>query len=153
MVFDAMELEYTNQVKQGGIYLMGILQGKKALIFGVANKRSIAWGIAKAMYREGATKALSYANPALLKRVSPLAQEVNSGFVEECDVTNDEAIDNLEAEASAAASAASSAFTDLEYCEQHPDATYTTNTLAVESAAKISNELEIPILYLSLIHI
>ena len=77
-----MELEYTYQVKQGGIYLMGILQGKKALIFGVANKRSIAWGIAKAMYREGATIALSYANPALLKRVSPLAQEVNSNFVE-----------------------------------------------------------------------
>ena len=74
---------------------MGILQGKKALIFGVANKRSIAWGIAKAMYREGATIALSYANPALLKRVSPLAQEVNSNFIEECDVTNDEAIDNL----------------------------------------------------------
>ena len=41
------------------------------------------------------------------------------------------------------------AFTDLEYCEQHPDATYTTNTLADESAAKISNELEIPILYIS----
>ena len=95
MVFDAMELEYTYQVNRGGIYLMGILQGKKALIFGVANKRSIAWGIAKAMYREGATIALSYANPALLKRVSPLAQEVNSNFIEECDVTNDEAIDNL----------------------------------------------------------
>ena len=74
---------------------MGILDGKKALIFGVANKRSIAWGIARAMYREGATIGLSYAGPALLKRLTPLAQEVEANFVEECDVTNDEAIDNL----------------------------------------------------------
>ncbi|MBH28176.1 MAG: enoyl-[acyl-carrier-protein] reductase FabI [Chloroflexi bacterium] len=74
---------------------MGILEGKKALIFGVANNRSIAWGIAKAMYREGATIALSYAGPALLKRLTPLAQEIGSDFVEECDVTDDQAIDNL----------------------------------------------------------
>ena len=67
---------------------MGILQGKKALIFGVANKRSIAWGIAKAMYREGATIALSYANPSFLKLVSPLALEVISNFIEEGDETS-----------------------------------------------------------------
>jgi enoyl-[acyl-carrier protein] reductase I len=74
---------------------MGILEGKQALIFGVANKRSIAWGIARAMYREGATIGLSYAGPALLKRLTPLAKEVEANFVEECDVTNDEAIENL----------------------------------------------------------
>ncbi|HAJ06403.1 MAG TPA: NADH-specific enoyl-ACP reductase [Chloroflexi bacterium] len=74
---------------------MSILNEKKALIFGVANKRSIAWGIAKAMHREGATIALSYANQSLEKRVKPLSKEVEASFVEECDLTDDKAIENL----------------------------------------------------------
>lgn len=71
---------------------MGLLTGKTALIFGVANDHSIAWGIAQAFHREGATLAFSYAGEVLLKRVKPLAESVGSNFVEPCDVTKDEDI-------------------------------------------------------------
>ena len=53
---------------------MGMLDGKIALIFGVANKNSIGWGIAKALHREGATIALSYAMDRLARRVRPLGE-------------------------------------------------------------------------------
>ncbi len=72
---------------------MGLLDGKKALVFGVANNRSIAWGITEAFLREGATVGLSYAGEVLEKRVFPLAQANNIEFVEKCDVTSDEQID------------------------------------------------------------
>ncbi len=68
---------------------MGLLTGKKALIFGVANDMSIAWGIAKALKAQGAQVALSYLNENLQKRVEPLAQEVGADFIFEMDVTND----------------------------------------------------------------
>ncbi len=71
---------------------MGLLHGKTALIFGVANDRSIAWGIAQAFQWEGAALAFSYAGEALLKRVKPLADSVGSTFVEPCDVTKDDDI-------------------------------------------------------------
>lgn len=71
---------------------MGLLSGKTALIFGVANDHSIAWGIAQAFAREGATLGFSYAGEALEKRVRPLAASVNSTFVEPCDVSKDEDI-------------------------------------------------------------
>jgi enoyl-[acyl-carrier protein] reductase I len=71
---------------------MGLLSGKTALIFGVANDHSIAWGIAQAFAREGATLGFSYAGEALAKRVKPLAASVNASFVEECDVAQDDAI-------------------------------------------------------------
>jgi enoyl-[acyl-carrier protein] reductase I len=71
---------------------MGLLSGKTALIFGVANDHSIAWGIAQAFHREGATLGFSYAGEMLLKRVEPLAKSVGSTFVEPCDVTKDEDI-------------------------------------------------------------
>jgi len=71
---------------------MGLLTGKTALIFGVANDHSIAWGIAQAFHREGATVAFSYAGEVLQKRVTPLAQSIGSDFVESCDVTKDEDI-------------------------------------------------------------
>ncbi len=71
---------------------MGLLSGKTALIFGVANDHSIAWGIAQAFAREGATLAFSYAGELLAKRVRPLAASVGSTFVEPCDVTKDEDI-------------------------------------------------------------
>jgi len=77
---------------------MGLLTGKTALIFGVANKNSIAWGITKAFYEAGATIALSYAGEALKKRVLPLAEEVGAQFVEECDVRDDAALDRVFAE-------------------------------------------------------
>jgi enoyl-[acyl-carrier protein] reductase I len=71
---------------------MGLLSGKTALIFGVANDHSIAWGIAKAFAREGAALGFSYAGEALEKRVRPLAASVGSTFVEPCDVARDEDI-------------------------------------------------------------
>lgn len=71
---------------------MGILSGKTALIFGVANDHSIAWGIAKAFHREGATLGFSYAGEKLERRVRPLAESLGSTFVEPCDVSKDDDI-------------------------------------------------------------
>ena len=78
---------------------MGLFEGKKGLIFGVANKNSIAWGIAEALHREGAQIGFSYAGEMLKKRVDPLAASIGSTFVEECDVTDDAAIDEVFAKA------------------------------------------------------
>lgn len=72
---------------------MGLLDGKTALVFGVANKNSIAWGIVKRLHAEGAQIAISYAGEQLLKRVQPLADEIGCTFVEQCDVTDDAQID------------------------------------------------------------
>ncbi|MFN2203302.1 MAG: enoyl-ACP reductase [Caldilineaceae bacterium] len=77
---------------------MGLYEGKKGLIFGVANKDSIAWGIAKALHEEGARLGFSYAGEILKKRVEPLAESLGATFVEECDLTDDGAIDDLFAE-------------------------------------------------------
>jgi len=74
---------------------MGSLDGKNALVFGVANKRSIAWGIVEAFLREGATVGISYAGKVLEKRVFPLAENAGIDFVEECDVTSDEQIETV----------------------------------------------------------
>jgi len=71
---------------------MGLLDGKTALIFGVANDHSIAWGIAQAFAREGGTLGFSYAGEALERRVRPLATSVGSTFIEPCDVSKDEDI-------------------------------------------------------------
>ncbi|MBL8133600.1 MAG: enoyl-ACP reductase [Anaerolineae bacterium] len=73
---------------------MGLMDGKIALIFGVANKNSIAWGITQRLKEEGATILLCYAGgDALRKRVLPLAEEIGCEFVEEADVQSDEALD------------------------------------------------------------
>lgn len=69
---------------------MGLLTGKKALILGVANDRSIAWGIAKALKAQGASLALTYMNDAIHKRVEPLAQEIGADFIAQMDVSNDD---------------------------------------------------------------
>jgi len=71
---------------------MKLLEGKKALIFGIANQRSIAWGVAKALHEHGAEIGFSYGIPQLEKRVRPLADELGVTFVEMCDVTSDEEI-------------------------------------------------------------
>jgi enoyl-[acyl-carrier protein] reductase I len=71
---------------------MSLLQGKTALVFGVANERSIAWGIAKAFHKHGATLGLSYAGEALERRVRPLAESIGCTFVESCDVASDDQI-------------------------------------------------------------
>ena len=72
---------------------MNLLEGKRALIFGVANDHSIAWGIAKAMHEQGAELSFSYATKALERRVRPLAESVGSSFVEQCNVTEDTEIE------------------------------------------------------------
>jgi enoyl-[acyl-carrier protein] reductase I len=74
---------------------MGLLEGKTAMVFGVANQRSIAWGITKAFYDQGSRLALSYAGEALERRVKPLAEEVECTFVEPCDVTSDDEIQKV----------------------------------------------------------
>jgi enoyl-[acyl-carrier protein] reductase I len=71
---------------------MGLLDGKRALIFGVANDHSIAWGISKALHEHGAELAFSYAGESLERRVRPLAESVDSAFVEPCDVAEDDDI-------------------------------------------------------------
>ena len=76
-----------------------LLKDKTALIFGVANQRSIAWGIAQAFHEHGATIGLSYAGPALERRVRPLAESIGVDFVEPCDVTDDEQIARIAAAA------------------------------------------------------
>lgn len=78
---------------------MKLLEGKKALIFGVANKYSIAWGITQAFHEHGAEIGLSYGIPQLEKRVRPLAEELGIAFVEKCDVTADEEIATVFAKA------------------------------------------------------
>ena len=71
---------------------MGLLDGKKALIFGVANDHSIAWGIAKALHDQGATVGFSSVESLIDKRVRPLAESIGSTFVEPCDVQSDDEI-------------------------------------------------------------
>src|SRR5436309_4025979 len=72
---------------------MALLDGRTALIFGVANDRSLAWGIAQALAAQGATLAFTYAADVLERRVRPLAAQVGSTFVERCDVQNDDELD------------------------------------------------------------
>jgi enoyl-[acyl-carrier protein] reductase I len=70
-----------------------ILSGKRGLIMGVANDRSIAWGIAKAMHEVGAELAFTYQGEAFGKRLEPLAQSVGSDFMVDVDVTDDASLD------------------------------------------------------------
>jgi len=72
-----------------------LLQGKKALIFGIANDKSIAWAIAKAFHEQGAELAVTYAGEALEKRVKPLAESLNAAAVLPCNVTSDTDIRNV----------------------------------------------------------
>ena len=72
---------------------MGFLTGKRALIVGLASNRSIAWGVAKAMQREGAELAFTYQNDKLRDRVEKMAGECGTEITVPCDVSNDEQID------------------------------------------------------------
>lgn len=73
--------------------MAGLMTGKRGLIMGLANDRSLAWGIAKALHEQGAEMAFSYQGEALERRVRPLAEQVGSDFLIECDVSNDAALD------------------------------------------------------------
>jgi enoyl-[acyl-carrier protein] reductase I len=70
-----------------------LMKGKRGLVMGVANDRSIAWGIASALASEGAELAFSYQGEAFGKRVQPLAASVGSDFLIDVDVTNEESLD------------------------------------------------------------
>jgi enoyl-[acyl-carrier protein] reductase I len=71
----------------------GLMQGKRGVILGIANNRSIAWGIAKACHDAGAEIALTWQGDALKKRVEPLAKELNALLLGHCDVTDSATID------------------------------------------------------------
>jgi enoyl-[acyl-carrier protein] reductase I len=82
----------------GGATGNGLMRGKRGLIMGLANNRSIAWGIAKACHAAGAELAFTYQGDALKKRVEPLAQEIGGIVVGHCDVTDAASIDAVFAE-------------------------------------------------------
>jgi enoyl-[acyl-carrier protein] reductase I len=73
--------------------MAGLMEGKRGLIMGLANDRSLAWGIAKALHAQGAEMAFSYQGEALERRVKPLAAEVGSDFLIDCDVSDMAALD------------------------------------------------------------
>jgi enoyl-[acyl-carrier protein] reductase I len=81
--------------------MTGLMQGKRGLIMGLANDRSLAWGVSKALAEQGAELAFSYQGEALEKRVRPLAEQLGSDFLIECDVADmadvDRAFDELKA--------------------------------------------------------
>ena len=71
-----------------------MIKGKKGIVIGIANDHSIAWGIAKQLHSSGAELAITYQNNTLLKRVKPLADKVNSDTLVECDVNNEDHLQN-----------------------------------------------------------
>ena len=73
----------------------GLMAGKRGLIMGLANDKSIAWGIAKAVADQGAELCFSYQGEALLKRVGPLAEQLGSDFLVPCDVSDSDSVDAL----------------------------------------------------------
>jgi len=81
--------------------MAGLMDGKRGLIMGLANDKSLAWGIAKALRAQGAELAFSYQGEALEKRVRPLADQLGSDFLIDCDVSDmgalDTAFDTLQA--------------------------------------------------------
>ena len=81
-----------------GVATGNLMAGKRGLVMGVANNRSIAWGIAKAVAAQGAEVALTYQGDALKKRVEPLAAELGSKMVLPCDVTDTASMDAVFAE-------------------------------------------------------
>src|SRR3974377_2038343 len=74
---------------------MPLMAGKQGLIMGVANERSLGWGIAKAVHAHGAELAFTYQGEALGKRVRPLAESVGSNLVMESDVPNEASLDAI----------------------------------------------------------
>lgn len=76
----------------------GLMAGKRGLIMGLANDKSLAWGIAKSLHEQGAELAFSYQGDALAKRVRPLAEQVGSDFLIDCDVADMDKLDAAFAE-------------------------------------------------------
>lgn len=82
--------------------MSGLLDGKTGLVFGIANHRSLGWAIARAAVAQGARVGLNYHDPRLLRRVQPLADEIDAAFLAECNVTDDAALDAFFAQAAEA---------------------------------------------------
>ncbi len=78
---------------------MGLMTGKRGLIMGLANDKSIAWGIAEALHAEGADIGVTYVGDAMKKRVLPLAAKIEASIVAECDVGDPASITTLMADA------------------------------------------------------
>jgi enoyl-[acyl-carrier protein] reductase I len=76
-----------------GLMAEGLMKGRRGLIMGLANEKSLAWGIAKALAGAGAELAFSYQGEALKKRVGPLAAQLGSDFLIDCDVSDMAALD------------------------------------------------------------
>jgi enoyl-[acyl-carrier protein] reductase I len=93
-----MDRVMTNAATSTGVATGTLMAGKRGLIMGVANNRSIAWGIARACAAQGAELAFTYQGDALKKRVEPLAAEVGSKIVLPCDVTDNASMDAVFAE-------------------------------------------------------
>lgn len=86
---------FKDRIKLKGNIMTDFMKNKKGLIMGVANDRSIAWGIAQALHAQGATLGFTYQGEALEKRVRPLAESIGSTFIESCDVTDDASVDSV----------------------------------------------------------
>jgi len=76
-------------------FATGLMAGKRGLIMGVANERSIAWGIANALHQHGAELAFTYQGDAFGRRVKPLAQKLGSNLVLPCDVSDEKSVDSV----------------------------------------------------------
>ena len=74
---------------------MGLMEGKKGIIFGVSNQKGIANAIAEQLFAQGADIAFTYANPTMESRVRPIAESMNSKLIMECDVTNEERVEQV----------------------------------------------------------
>lgn len=73
---------------------MGLMSGKRGLVLGVANDKSIAWGVAQQLHEQGAELAFTYVNASLEKRVRPLAESLDATLILPCDVTSDASLDD-----------------------------------------------------------
>lgn len=83
------------EISANGLQAPGILAGKRGLILGIANSRSIAWGIAKAAHDAGAELAFTFQGESLEKRVRPLAQELGAKVLGDCDVTDSTSLNKI----------------------------------------------------------
>jgi enoyl-[acyl-carrier protein] reductase I len=94
---DPKDVEVTRAKTESGD-ARGLLRGKRAVITGVANDRSLAWAIAQAFHREGAELAFTYPGETMEKRVRPLAESLGAKLILDCDVASDEDIDRTVAD-------------------------------------------------------
>ena len=90
-----MSVTEPTQPAQPGAAAEPLMRGKRGLVMGVANDRSIAWGIAKALHGEGAELAFTYQGEAFGKRVVPLAESLGAGFTQSCDADKEESVKAL----------------------------------------------------------